>query len=287
MGSPSVPTAPSTGNAQNLFNTGLNSQFNVANQAQGYTGNILNNAYAPAYQSAANQAGAYLGNTLAPSLQTSSQNLSGAASAALPYGQSILQTGFDPQNQLYNRTQNQVQQQTDAQLAATGVGATPYGASVMAQSADNFNIDWQNNQEARQSQALSSYDSLLGSVGSAYGQAGALGTAASDATLAGGQLPYSTSNAINQTDVGALQTQQGFYAQPTNTAGNWVQSVYGDQMQQYNAQEQQNQSFWGDLGNIGGTLFGAATGGAGGLGGLFGGLFGGSSDPWAGAGIGG
>ena len=44
MGSPSVPAAPSTGNAQNLFNTGLNSQFNVANQAQGYTGNILNNA---------------------------------------------------------------------------------------------------------------------------------------------------------------------------------------------------------------------------------------------------
>jgi hypothetical protein len=39
--------------------------------------------------------------------------------------------------------------------------------------------------------------------------------------------------------------------------------VFGDQMQQYGAEEQQNQSFWQDLGGVAGTLLGGfQTGGS-------------------------
>jgi hypothetical protein len=263
MGSPSVPQAPSTGNAQSIFNSGLNTQYGIAGQAAAPVAGIVNNQYAGGYQTGANLTGSQA--------QTGSGNLFSSVNSALPYGQQILTTAFDPQNALYARTQQQVQDQAGAQLAASGVGSTPFGQGVMGQDLSNFNIDWQNNQLSRESQGLSSYDSLLGSAASGYGAATNLGAS-------GAALPYDTSNAINNASLGALQTEQGLYNTPTQTAGNWVQQVFGDQMQQYGAEEAQNQSFWGDIGGIAGTLGGWAGLGNGGLGSLFGGGGGGGGD---------
>jgi hypothetical protein len=241
MGSPSVPQAPSTGNAQSIFNSGLNAQYGIAGQAAAPVSGIINNQYAGGYQSGANLTGSQA--------QAGSGNLFSSVNSALPYGQQILTNAFDPQNALYARTQQQVQDQAGAQLAASGVGSTPFGQGVMDQALSNFNIDWQNNQLQRQSQGISSYDSLLDSAASGYGAGTNLGAA-------GSALPYDTSNTINNTSLNALQTEQGLYSSPTNTAGKWVQQVYGDQMQQYAAEEQQNQSFWQDLGGVAGTLLG-------------------------------
>lgn len=85
--------------------------------------------------------------------------------------QSLLNTGFDPQNALHDRTQTQVMDGLQAANAAAGIGSSPYGAGLVGQGLNNFNIDWQNQQLQRQQAALSG-------AGSAYGQAGNLGTQA-------------------------------------------------------------------------------------------------------------
>lgn len=84
---------------------------------------------------------------------------------------SLLQTGFDPQNALFNQQTQQLQDQVRSSNAAAGVASTPYGAGLENQAQSNFDINWQNQQLARQQSALSG-------AGSAYGQAGGLGTQA-------------------------------------------------------------------------------------------------------------
>lgn len=118
------------------------------------------------------------------------------------YAQQALQTGFDPQQQLYNRTLQQVQQQTRAGLEARGLDKTPYGAGTESDALKNFNIDWQNTQQQRQQQgsqtasALGGLQNLLAQGGmgifSGYNQAN---LAATSPILAGLQ--------------GVLQGQQG------------------------------------------------------------------------------
>ena len=99
------------------------------------------------------------------------QDLSGSA---IPYAQQILQTGFDPQSQLYNRTAGQVSDQSNAINAMSGVAGTPYGAGLSDMNMRNFNIDWQNNLLNRERTAASGFGSLAGSIGnlsdSAYQQ---------------------------------------------------------------------------------------------------------------------
>jgi hypothetical protein len=75
----------------------------------------------------------------------------------------LQQSGFDPQQALYARTQQQVQDQTRAGLEARGVDMTPYGAGIEGQTMSNFNIDWQNQQLQRQIAAAQAQQGLLDS----------------------------------------------------------------------------------------------------------------------------
>jgi hypothetical protein len=91
--------------------------------------------------------------------------------------QQVLNTGFDPQGALYNRTQQQVTDQQNALNSMYGLGSSAYGAGLAGQANENFNIDWQNQQLARQTQALGAYgqeqgvveNNLTGLLGSAAG----------------------------------------------------------------------------------------------------------------------
>src|SRR5262252_552101 len=78
----------------------------------------------------------------------------GYGEALLPYAQSVIGTGFDPQGALYARTLQQIQDQSRAANEAAGVGTTPYGAGLENQAVGNFNINWQNAQLQRQLDAL-------------------------------------------------------------------------------------------------------------------------------------
>jgi hypothetical protein len=286
LGSPSVPQAPqysNFGQANNVYGSSLGAIQGLAGQGQGYTQNILSNPFAGGYQGAAGTAGGQY-TALGGNATGASNALYGAGNAALPYASQILQAGFDPQNALYARTQNQVQQQTLAGLAATGTASTPYGAGVLGQTNSNFNIDWQNNQLARESQAASGFGSLLSGAEGAYTSGAAQGGSGAAATLEGGQLPYSTANSINQNDLSALSNQQGLYGTAESGAQGYLglaNQGYQNELSQYQDQYQQNQGIWSGIGSIlGGLNVGSS------LGNYFNSFLNGSGgDIWAGAGM--
>ena len=152
--------------------------------------------YAPGYQNAANAAGQQYTNL--------GQQLAGASGNQFAAGNQLYQTAFDPQNALYNRTVQQLQDQTGATNSMYGLGSSAAGAGVANQALGNFNIDWQNQQLQRQLAGVQG-------AGQAYGQGGALGQAGAGATLQGGQLPY--------------QTAQGIAAYPGQLAAQYAQGI--------------------------------------------------------------
>lgn len=166
---------------------------------QGYRalGNYGNNL-----QMAADTAGAQYG-VLGGQLQ-------GAANNQFAAGNQLYQTAFDPQGALYNRTLQQLQDQTGATNSMYGLGSSAAGAGVANQALSNFNIDWQNNQLQRQLQGVQG-------AGQAYGQGGSLGQAGAQSTYQSSQLPFQTAQ-----NIAAIPGQLG------NTYGQYLQSnIYG------------------------------------------------------------
>ncbi|VWB67188.1 hypothetical protein [Burkholderia lata] len=172
-------------------NTALN-QYGLDSLQNGMTSL---SQYAPGYQNAANAAGA--GYTNAGNALTNLGNLDLATQQQLlGAGQNVYQMGLDPQHALYDRTLNNVQQQVNASNSMYGLGSSAAGAGVANQALSNFNIDWQNNQLSRAAQGLQAYTGAANTAGN-YGQAGANAlTQAPQYTLAGGALPFNTSQSL-------------------------------------------------------------------------------------------
>lgn len=130
----------------------------------------------------------------------------GAAMSAIPgltggmdSAQRILDTGFDPQGDLYNRQYQQQMDQQNALNAMYGMGGSAYGAGLAGDASRNFNIDWQNTQLQRQIAAMGAYGQQQGQV--AQNLTGLLGSAAGNyANLSNAgvnQYTGLTSNAAN------------------------------------------------------------------------------------------
>jgi hypothetical protein len=75
----------------------------------------------------------------------------------MDYAQHMLDTGFDPQGQLYDREYQKMQDQQNAINSMYGVSSSPYGAGLAGDASRNFNIDWQNQQLQRQMAALQGF----------------------------------------------------------------------------------------------------------------------------------
>jgi hypothetical protein len=114
-------------------------------------------------------------------------------------GNQVLSTGFDPQQALYNQQQGQVINQSNVANAMAGLGSSPYGASNTANTLSNFDINWQNNQLARQAQASSA---------AATDFSGGLtaGTSGINTGINTGAAPYNTYNTTQSNDLSALTT---------------------------------------------------------------------------------
>jgi hypothetical protein len=181
-----------------------------------YGGLNANNQYAPGYQNAANAAGQQYG-ALGTQLQGAAGLDFGAQQGLLNAGQQVYQTALDPQNALYNRTAQQLQDQTGATNSMYGLGSSAAGAGVANQAMSNFNIDWQNQQLQRQLQGLQGYGQAAGQAGQLAGQGGALGAAGAGYTQQAGQVPYQAGQ-----NIAAAPGQLG------NTYGSYLnQNVYG------------------------------------------------------------
>lgn len=187
-----------TGAFQGIGNLG---QYNVAAsllpQYQQIAQQSINSPYAQQYQQNANQVGqAGMGSGAA---------LTGTALGQLPDVQALMALGFDPQQALYSKLQNQNQQQNAAILGQSGVAGTPYGAGVAADANSNFNINWQNQQLQRAIQGAQGAGGLLGSIG------GATGTGLQQMATGAG-LPYNTMQGITANQLNTLG-QTGAFGQ--------------------------------------------------------------------------
>lgn len=202
-------------------NIGTYNNYNLA--PYGYTslaeGIQANNAYGPQYQNAANAAsGSY--NALAADFSNQANNnwtqqgnlqqLAGQQYGALANaGNQVYQTALDPQSALYNRTVQQLQDQTGATNSMYGLGSSAAGAGVANNALSNFNIDWQNQQLQRQLQGLQGMAGAYGQAGGTlnslyntglnYGNlAGQQANQIPGLQLSSGQVPYQTGQSIAQ-----------------------------------------------------------------------------------------
>lgn len=241
--------------------SGINSNNPYAANAGNYQG-VLNqslaNPYAAPAQSSANAAGGQLATTGAQGGNASTAVNAGAMSL-LPFVSQVENTAMDPQSALYKRTLQQVQDQTGVSNAQNGLTNTPYGAGVQNQALSNFNIDWQNNQLARQTQGLQAVGQGVNQAGTAATTAQNLGAAAAGATTQAGQVPlqaYNTNlqnvqqalnnygqsttagNTNTQTAVADLLNYMGLGAQQSNAQANFTQQNYTNQLNAANATNQ-------------------------------------------------
>lgn len=197
--------------AQN-YDTYMNNNLGQYGLQSLYGGLNASNQYGPGYQNAAGAAGQqYAG--LGQQLQGAAGLDFGAQQGLLNAGQQVYQTALDPQNALYDRTLNQVQQQTGATNSMYGLGSSAAGAGVQNQALSNFNIDWQNQQLQRQLSGLQGYGQAAGQAGQLAGQGAALGQAGAQSTLLGGQLPYQTAQSISAVPGSLANTYGAFLNQ--------------------------------------------------------------------------
>lgn len=254
------------GQAQNDYTSILGGlgQYNTYNIPQ-YQGIAQQAIGDPNAQSALAGAGgaAGLGQQAALGMYGAGQGLYGA-------GQQLYGTAFDPQQDLYNRTLQQVTQQSRAGQAARGILTSPYGAGLEDQDVRNFNIDWQNQQLGRQIAGV-------GAMGGAFGQGAQLQGNAAPLFMQSAMYPYQTSQNIfgNQENQLTGLGQFGVNAATIpgqQLAGNLNYLNYGNNvagqnnalaqtyLQQANQGAQQQAGMMGGIGRLAGTLGGAAIG---------------------------
>jgi hypothetical protein len=171
----------------------------VLPQATQTASNLYNNPYAQQAQQGANAASG-LGTSAALTQYGTGANQIATGNSLVPYAQQIMQTGMDPQQALYNQQYALNQNQANAQNAMAGVANTPYGAGVTNQSDQNFNINWQNQQLARQTQAAGAAGALDTQAAALQSQGNQSQNQAASNLVSSATIPYST-----YTDIGTGQ----------------------------------------------------------------------------------
>lgn len=166
--------------------------------------NLYNNPFAGQMQGAANTA-AGLGTGAATTAFNTGGGLINAGMGVIPQANQIFQTGFDPQQALYARTGQQVQDQTRAGLEARGIDNTPYGAGIEGQTMSNFNIDWQNQQLQRQALAAQAGGGLLTQGGNLANLGTGIQNLAPGQYFSAAGMPYGAFGQIGQDQNAAIQ----------------------------------------------------------------------------------
>lgn len=203
-----IPQVPNTTGAANAAYSGIGglSAFNLSDPrlATNITRGLVHSPYAGQYQGAAGQAG-QLGQLQALGQYGVGQDITGMGMNQLaPYAGQVMNTAMDPQQALYQRTLQQVMDQTGAANAMAGVGTTPYGAGLQGQALSNFNIDWQNQQLQRQIAGLGAGGAALGQAGGLAQLGQGMAAAAPGQYLQSAGLPYGVQQQIGQGQMGAL-----------------------------------------------------------------------------------
>jgi len=145
--------------------------------AQNVAYGVLNSPYYWQALSGAQQAAQY-GNQQGARAIGAANQLYGQMGQIPGLENELVQSAFDPQNQLYNYLQAQNANQVNADLAARGLSMSGAGAQIAAQQNQLFNQNWQNNLLNRQLAGVQGIGALnqsagqLGAVGSSIGTQG-------------------------------------------------------------------------------------------------------------------
>jgi hypothetical protein len=233
-----------------------------------------NNPFAPAaIEQAQNAGAAYYG--LANMAGARGNNMFALGDQAMPYAQQILQTGFDPQQALYDHTLQQVRDQTNAQLAANNQLGTPYGAGIAADALANFNLNWQDRQLGRQNTATQGYGSLTQGIGRNYAGGVDLFNTDASALMQSGMLPYSTYVGQQRDTLGLLGGVSSGYGNALSPGNQVISnllpymqlgqnaSALGQrgQMADFNQSQQLGQGFGQSLSQLGNSNVGSTVSG--------------------------
>jgi hypothetical protein len=208
---------------QNLLNSSIANNPYTANtgNAQSVFNDAFNNPYATPYQSAANNAGQAYNTGGNQAVQAGGQ-ISNASTASLPAASQVLNTAFDPQNQLYAQKYQQMLDTNNVNLAQSGTTASPYGASVTNQTENNFNTTWQQQQLANQLSGLSGYGTSVNQSAQGANTGAALQNTGAGMVVNGGAVPFNAVNTVTNNQSQALQNLLG-------VTGNSGQGAYTTQ----------------------------------------------------------
>jgi len=145
-------------------------------------------------------------------------------------GNALMYTAMDPQQALYNRTAQQVQDQSNATNSMYGLGQSGLGAGITGQNMSNFNIDWQNQQLQRMLQGAEG----MGQLSRTGGQMGTLGAADLQSGMGyyGMQPGYTQQSA--QVPLSAQQMVAGMPAQMAGQYSTGISQAMTPYLQQQN-----------------------------------------------------
>ena len=209
------------------YQTAVNALNNPSTGIAGLNQYNLGGQYMPAYQQAISQylANPYgsqpinAANLFAPQgVGIAQQGITNAQQLGGTVGP-LLQQAFDPQQALYQRTAGQVSDAEQAQLAASGLGQTPWGAGAYGQTMSDFNLNWQDRLLQRM---LSGTQGAEGAAQGAFN----LGTAAPGAAVGAAGLPFQTYGQVASYPLGAYSGAAAYGQQasqvPQTAIGDWV-----------------------------------------------------------------
>lgn len=186
------------------------------------TQSLFNNPYAAGAQQGAIGAGA-LGQQQALGQYGVGQGITQAGQTITPLAQQIAATAFDPQNALYARTLQQLQDQVRAGEAARGVATTPYGAGIENKALSDFNIDWANQQLQRQIAGGQATSALTGQGAAIQGAGQQLASQAPALFQQASQYPYLTGQQIGTGQQSAISNLLSGGAQAQGLAATPIQ----------------------------------------------------------------
>ena len=252
----STPSAPNLTTWQPANVTGADNQFynTVSNDlsTNPYTANAnnyaelyystTNNPYYNSGQAAATQAQNAYGAQGNADMITAS-NLNSAIPQDLSYANQVMQQALDPNQALFQRTQQQLIDQSNANNAASGVSSSGYGADLTNEALGNFDINWNTQQLNNALAGLSGYNSAVSNAGQTGVQANQIGAAGAQQLGASGQQQYNLYNQQQGLNLGSLNALTGAGASGqslNNSSLSQLMSYLGLGAQQSNNQAQLN-----------------------------------------------
>lgn len=175
----------------------------------------------------------------------------------LPYAQQLMSMGFDNNNDVYGRAAHNLTEQIRAGQGARGIQSSPYGAGLEAQALGDFNLDWENNRLSRAANAFGAALPGYQLAGNQMGQGQQLAQSVPGlhtATLGG--LSSIAGRAYDQPNM--VFDAATRYMDRGNAADNTAVNAYSNQIQAWQAKQQQDAAMWQALGSLGGQAISAA-----------------------------